>query len=177
MLGLKTLVIVHKTFLQNQWYDRIKQFTNARIGIIRQNKVDIKDKDIVIGMLHSISMKDYPEEVFTGFNIVVFDEIHHIPARTFSKALFKTIYKYTIGLSATPTRADGLTKIINWHIGDIIYDLKRPGSKNVIVKIFDYDTDDPLFVLKKQWRPGNKFVANILKQYLIYLTFKAEINS
>nr|QBK88941.1 MAG: A18-like helicase [Mimivirus LCMiAC02] len=163
MLGLKTLVIVHKTFLQNQWYDRIKQFTNARIGIIRQNKIDIKDKDIVIGMLHSISMKDYPEEVFNEFNVLLVDEIHHISSRIFSKSLFKTVCKYTIGLSATPHRADGLTKVINWHIGDIIYDLKRPGSKNVIVKMFDYDTYDPLFVLKKQWRPGNKWVASTVK--------------
>ena len=36
VLQLKTLIIVHKTFLQDQWYNRIKQFTNANIGIIRQ---------------------------------------------------------------------------------------------------------------------------------------------
>ena len=33
---VKTLVIVHKTFLLNQWLERIKQFTNSSIGIIKQ---------------------------------------------------------------------------------------------------------------------------------------------
>jgi superfamily II DNA or RNA helicase len=59
-LHVKTLVIVHKTFLANQWKERIAQFIpKARIGIIQQNKVDIEDKDIVIAMLQSISMKTY----------------------------------------------------------------------------------------------------------------------
>ena len=73
-LGLKTLVVVHKTFLQNQWYERIKQFTNARIGIIRQKKVDVEDKDIVIGMLQSISMKDYDKSIFKDFQVIIVDE-------------------------------------------------------------------------------------------------------
>lgn len=44
LLGLKTLIVVHKTFLQDQWYDRIKQFTNASIGTIRQKKLMSKAK-------------------------------------------------------------------------------------------------------------------------------------
>lgn len=59
----KTLVIVHKEFLMHQWKERIEQFLpGARIGIIQQNIVDIEDKDIVLGMLQSISQKDYPME-------------------------------------------------------------------------------------------------------------------
>jgi len=73
-LGLKTLVIVHKTFLQNQWRERIMQFTNARIGIIRQKKTDVKDKDIVVGMLQSIAMINYNSEIFKDFGTVIIDE-------------------------------------------------------------------------------------------------------
>ena len=32
----------------------------ARVGIVRQKKIEIEDKDIVIGMIQSISMKKYP---------------------------------------------------------------------------------------------------------------------
>lgn len=74
LLKLKTLVIVHKTFLQDQWYDRIKQFTNARTGIIRQNKKDVENKDIVIGMLQSISMIDYDQSIFSDFDLIIVDE-------------------------------------------------------------------------------------------------------
>lgn len=74
VLKLKTLIIVHKTFLQDQWFERIKQFTTASIGMIRQKKIDVIGKDIVIGMLQSISMIDYDSEIFKDFNLVIMDE-------------------------------------------------------------------------------------------------------
>ena len=51
-LGKCTLVIVHKSFLLNQWIERIEQFLpNARVGKIQGQILDIENKDIVIGML------------------------------------------------------------------------------------------------------------------------------
>ena len=42
-MGKKTLVIVHKEFLMNQWIERLKQFLpNAKVGIIQQNKVKVE---------------------------------------------------------------------------------------------------------------------------------------
>uniref|UniRef100_A0A6C0ACH4 Helicase ATP-binding domain-containing protein n=1 Tax=viral metagenome TaxID=1070528 RepID=A0A6C0ACH4_9ZZZZ len=73
-LKVKTLILVHKTSLQNQWYDRIKSFTNAKVGLIRQNKIDVEGKDIVVGMLQSIAMKDYDLGIFKDFGLVVCDE-------------------------------------------------------------------------------------------------------
>ena len=59
----KTLIIVHKGFLLDQWIERINQFLpNAKIGKIQGQIIDIEDKDIVIGMLQSLSMKEYPSK-------------------------------------------------------------------------------------------------------------------
>lgn len=168
-IGLKTLVVVHKTFLQNQWCDRIKQFTNAKIGIIRQNKVDVENKDIVIGMLQSISMKDYDPAIFKQFGLVIYDECHHVGSEIFSKALVKLGARYNIGLSATPLRADGLTKVINWYIGPIIYKADKKPNKNVIVKTFDYTSTSKFHKEKKQWIKGKmrpavqKMITNFYK--------------
>ena len=71
----KTLVVVHKEFLMDQWKDRIKQFLpNARVGTIRQNKVDVENKDIVIAMLQSLSLRGYPKEIFDSVGLVTLDE-------------------------------------------------------------------------------------------------------
>lgn len=148
---LKTLIVVHKTFLQNQWIEQIKNFTDAKIGIIRQNKIDIEGKDIVVGMLQSISMKDYDLDLFKDFGMVIYDEAHHVASKVFSNALFKTGAKYTLGLSATPNRLDGLTKVMYWYIGDIMYKLERAGDRRVVVKSFNYFTKDKLFVEKKRY--------------------------
>ena len=118
----KTIIIVHKSFLLNQWIERIQQYLpSARIGIIQQNKVDIDDKEIVIGMLQSISMKNYDLSIFEDFGLTIIDEVHHLGAQVFSKLFKKVNTFYMLGLSATPYREDKLEKVINWHIGDILY--------------------------------------------------------
>lgn len=70
-----TLVIVHKSFLLNQWIERIEQFLpGARVGRIQGQILDIEDKDIVIGMLQSLSMKEYPKNTFNKFGLAIYDE-------------------------------------------------------------------------------------------------------
>jgi len=152
MLKCKTLVVVHKSFLIEQWIERIKQFTDAKIGIIQQDKIDIEGKDIVLGMIQSISMKKYNKSIFKKFKFVIYDECHRTPAKIFSKALFKTGSPYVLGLSATPTRKDGLTKIMKWYMGDIIYQEKALNNTNVIAKIFHYETTHKYFIEKKIFR-------------------------
>jgi superfamily II DNA or RNA helicase len=74
-LKLKTLILVHKVFLMEQFKERITQFIpNARIGTIQGSTFDTADKDIVIGMIQSISMKDYDTCLFDDFGFVVIDE-------------------------------------------------------------------------------------------------------
>lgn len=74
-LAVKTLVVVHKSFLTNQWKERIEQFLpGARVGTIQGQIFDIENKDIVIGMVQSLSMKEYPQNAFESFGLTVFDE-------------------------------------------------------------------------------------------------------
>jgi superfamily II DNA or RNA helicase len=55
LLKKKTLIIVQKEFLVNQWIERIQQFLpSARVGKIQASVIDIDNKDIVIGMLQSL---------------------------------------------------------------------------------------------------------------------------
>lgn len=121
-LKKKTFVLVHKEFLLNQWVERISDFLpNSRIGKIQGDVIDIENKDIVIGMIQSISMKQYPLDLFDSFGFVILDKSHRCPSRVFSKALAKINCTYMLGLSATPNRKDGLTKVLKWFIGDIIF--------------------------------------------------------
>jgi superfamily II DNA or RNA helicase len=74
-LGKCTLVIVHKSFLLNQWIERIQQFLpGARVGRIQGQIMDTENKDIVIGMLQSLSMKEYPKNTFRQFGLAIYDE-------------------------------------------------------------------------------------------------------
>lgn len=157
-LGLRTLVIVNKTFLLNQWKERISQYTNANIGIIRQNNININNKDIVVGMLHSISMKDYDKELLKAFPLIIYDECHHLGAKIFSKSLMKVAAPYYLGLSATPERRDHLDKIFKYFLGNIEYRGKFEPNDSVKVKIYMYESNNPKF---------KSIYSNYLKRYLI----------
>ena len=122
----KTLVICHKEFLVEQWRERISVFLpEARVGIIQGRKFDVDDKDIVIGMLQSLSMKEYELDAFDSINFLIIDECHHISSKVFSRALRRLNCDYHLGLSATPKRADGLMKVLNWHIGEIFFSVSN----------------------------------------------------
>ena len=135
-LQKKTLIVVHKDFLLNQWKERIEQFLpTARIGLIKAKVTNVIDCDIVLASLQSLAMKEYPRDVFRSFGTLIVDEVHHTSAEVFSQALRKTVFPYTIGLSATVTRKDGLSKVFKWFLGDIVYkSTKRTDTVNVIVK-------------------------------------------
>lgn len=141
-LKYKTLIIVHKEFLMTQWIERIKQFVpSARIGIIQGSKVDVAHKDVVIGMLQSLSKKDYDRNIFKEFGLTIVDETHHICTRSFSKALLNYNTKYILGLSATLERKDGLTKVLHWFIGPVLYQAFRERKHDVVVEKHAFDCD------------------------------------
>lgn len=145
-LKKKTLVLVHKEFLFNQWIERIKQFLpNARIGKIQGPVIDIEDKDIVLGMIQSISMKEYPSNIFETFGLTIIDEVHHISSEVFSNTLFKLVTKYMLGLSATMNRKDGTTKVFKMFLGEVVFKDKRKQDHAVIVRGIEYKTTDEDF--------------------------------
>lgn len=142
-LKKKTLVIVHKEFLMNQWIERIEQFLpNARIGKIQGQVIDIDNKDIVLCMLQSLSMKDYPSTMFDSFGFTIIDEVHHISSEVFSCALFKLVTKYMLGLSATMNRKDGTTKVFKMFLGEVVYKQERSKDEGVIVRGITYQIND-----------------------------------
>ena len=145
-IKLKTIIIVHKEFLLRQWIERIEQFLpDAKVGKIQAKTIDTEDKDIVICMLQSLSMKDYPKDMFKEYGFMIVDEVHHLGAEVFSRAFYKVVTKYALGLSATINRKDGLTKVIKWFLGDVVCKLERKGEDNVLVKVINYETNDEDF--------------------------------
>ncbi len=163
-LRVKTLIIVHKDFLLNQWVERIEQFMpDAKIGRIQGPVVDIEDKDIVIAMLQSLSMKHYDLSTFDSFGFTIIDEVHHLGAEVFSQALQKVVTKYVLGLSATMERKDGLTKVFKMFMGDIVHTEKRDTSSAVVnIRVYNYENSDEEFMEMKYDYRGNPLYSTMI---------------
>ena len=165
-LKKKTLVIVNKEFLLNQWIERIAQFLpDAKVGRIQGPEIDIEGKDIVLGMLQSISQKDYDSAVFSSFGLTIIDEVHHISSEVFSRALFKIVSKYMLGLSATMDRKDGTTYVFKQFLGEVVFKGERDGGEHdVEVRAIEYVSKDAEFnKVECDFRGNPKYSTMIVK--------------
>lgn len=169
LLKKKALIIVHKEFLMNQWIERIEQFfPGTRVGKIQGPNIEIEDKDIVIGMLQSISGKVYALDTFDSFGIVVIDECHRIPCQHFSKALLKINCRMMLGLSATPKRDDGLTKVLKWYIGDIIYEGINENIKNIEIRRYVIKSDNEKYQKEIMNQRGTPMMPRMIGNIVEY---------
>lgn len=147
-IGVQTIVLVHNTFLRDQWIDRITSFLpKARIGTIQGDKIEVENKDIIVAMLQSVALKEYDKSVFANIGMVIVDECHHIASEAFSRAIPKLTCKHMLGLSATPERKDKLMHVINWFLGPILYksDTADKIDAGVRVEVYEFNTDDEEF--------------------------------
>lgn len=182
ILKVRTLVLVHKSFLVDQWKERIKQFVKnyntcdininkqnetknndnkdiIKIGTLQQKIVDT-DHDITIGMIQSLSLRNYNRSDIKDFGLIIVDECHHIGAKVFYQCLNKTNSLYTIGLSATPYRKDGLTRIIKWYLGNYLYKIESDNITIANVFAIKFNTIDPYnFEEKKIYFKGNMIIS------------------
>ena len=115
-LGLVPMVVAHKRVLVDQWKERIKTFYGEDTPIRRLQ--DSQTPDIVVETIQTAMRQDVPVPPHIG--LLIIDECHHIAADVFKRILLRSTTKYVLGLTATPTRKDGLN--IEVLIGPIISD-------------------------------------------------------
>ena len=121
----KALIVVHTKELLNQWIDRIVSFLGIpkdEIGIIGSGRKTI-GKQITVALVQSLYK--CADEVSQYCGHIVIDECHRTPSRTFTEAVTAFDSKYMLGLSATPWRRDKLSRLIYWHIGDVVHEVDK----------------------------------------------------
>lgn len=123
-LGRKALVLVHKSFLIEQWLERAETFLpSAKVGIWQRDTLPMGDEDIIVGMVQSIvnPRREYANELFDQFGTIIVDETHRYAAPMWQEAISKFTAAWRVGLTATPDRKDGLHDVFFSHIGPICY--------------------------------------------------------
>jgi hypothetical protein len=140
-LKTRTMIVVHKEFLANQWVDKINEFCpGATIGRVQGNIFDI-EKDFVIALIQTMCMRDFEVRAFDSVGLLIVDEAHHIGAPAFSQFMFKICPKFTLGLTATPERKDGLTRLLYWFLGPEFYRVERVNQGTTEVRTLKYTCD------------------------------------
>jgi len=114
-IGFRTLIIVNKIVLINQWKDSIIKFCpDASIQIVSAKSKSV-DADFYI--VNAINVPKLKRTFFSNIGTLIVDELHLIMAESLSNSLKNVFPRYLIGLSATPYRPDSLDKLIDIYFG------------------------------------------------------------
>ena len=120
-LKVNALVLVNRNSLLEQWKERLSYFLDINkkeIGQIGASKENLNGK-LDIASVQSLTKKENMEDLVKNYGLVIVDECHHVAAYGFEQVMKAIRSKYVYGLTATPTRKDGLHKIIYMQCGDI----------------------------------------------------------
>jgi len=120
-LSVPTLICVTTIELARQWIQRIQEYLGIEdVGLLGGGKHDIKDVTVAI---YNSAVK-HVDKIRDKFDLVIFDETHHVPADSFRKIAFYIKARKRLGLSATPYRNDRNESLIFFSIGNIVYTAK-----------------------------------------------------
>ena len=140
-LKSKTIIIVNRRELMEQWKKEINRFLpNAIVDVIQGNIKPELESHITIAIINTASMREFQSGFFNMYDLLIMDECHSMASEVFSRALLRIRPPYTIGLTATPYRSDGLMNVIEYFLGPIVYksDNNINQQKDVYVKLQHY---------------------------------------
>lgn len=127
-LAARTLVLVHKLVLAEQWAQRIARFAPGAV-VQSVSSAHIRDgarvpvdpgADFVICTIQTLAC-GAPGPPLCGFDLVVVDEAHHVAADKFNGAMFRAAAPLTLGLTASLERADRAHRVVEWHMGPVLF--------------------------------------------------------
>ena len=142
LLELKKIAKENNIRLMGTKDDIIKRLKEANIEYMLP-PIEIS-YDVTICMIQTLCIQSFPDNFFNDYGFTIFDECHHLGAQHFCKTLFKIQTRKLLGLSATPTRADGLTKVFEMFLGKpLFWEKTREPDPGVIVKGVKITCQDP----------------------------------
>ncbi len=115
--SIPTLVCVVTEELAKQWVELIDKKLGVKAGIFTGKKKEIRP--ITVGIYNSVAR--HIDKLYDRFGLIIFDEVHHVPAQTFKDVALQAKARRRLGLSATPDRADGNEHLIFLTSGDVVY--------------------------------------------------------
>lgn len=176
----KALVLVHTNDLAVQWMDRIRSMLNAEATQYGGGKKDDTGR-IVVATFQTLERMSFTDRYEFGrqFGLCIVDEAHHVPANTFCSVMFCMPAQYRLGLTATPERSDGLTKMLWWHLGKAVYEITNAqltDSGHVVAPKVEWLMTD--YIGSKQRLDWPKLISHMAQDddrnaYILNRTLKA----
>jgi superfamily II DNA or RNA helicase len=118
-LGEAALVVVPTLVLVDQWRRRLEEDLSVEVGVLGGGSRDIRA--ITVATYDSASMR--AESIGNLFGLLVFDEVHHLPASSYRRIGLMYTAPHRLGLTATLAREDGAHISLIELVGRVVYEM------------------------------------------------------
>ncbi len=162
-LNTHTLICVPTLDLLGQWRTSLLANTNLQeeeVGTWGGGDKDLKPVTVITydsAAIHS--------RILSQFGLLVFDEVHHLPADTYRTIAEGAIATARLGLSATPDRSDLRHADLDYLVGPVVYE-RMPAQLREDRHIADYRTEQIAVTLTEEERTRYDRAAEVYRAYL-----------
>lgn len=162
-LKISTLIIAPTLDLMNQWFDKVTDFFEVEVGILGGGYHEIRP----ITVTTYDSAYRHIDRYGDRFGLLIFDEVHHLPAPSYSQIPELSMAPRRLGLTATYRRVDGKHDNLSYLIGPIVYEKRIKDLKDAYLS--DYEIHRLSVSLSPEER---KQYNEIRKEYYDYVQEK-----
>jgi superfamily II DNA or RNA helicase len=117
-LGVATLIVVPTIVLMEQWRKTLQEALGVEIGALGGGSSEILP--ITVSTYDSAVIR--ARELGDKFALIVFDEVHHLPAPSNSGIALNYLAPYRLGLTATLGRDEDVLVELEALVGPVVYE-------------------------------------------------------
>jgi superfamily II DNA or RNA helicase len=117
-----TLVVVPTLDLLSQWYGGLRAAFGDRVGLVGGGSHELRDLTVTTYDSAAIYLDRYGDR----FGLIVWDEVHHLPAPAYTRAARCAMAPLRLGLTATLERPDGSHAVLDELVGPVVYRKEIP---------------------------------------------------
>ena len=114
-----TLIVAPVRDLMYQWHRRIHAAFDYDAGIVGDSIFNVRPVSVTTYDSAAIHMA----KLGNRFQLIIFDECHHLPGNFRRDAALMSAAPFRLGLTATPDRSDGRHIDLDRLIGPVVYNL------------------------------------------------------
>jgi superfamily II DNA or RNA helicase len=115
-----TIIVVPTIDLMEQWRDRLQAEFGVEVGAYGGGENSVRP--ITVSTYDSAYLR--AEALGNKFVFLVFDEVHHLPAPSYSQIAELFAAPFRLGLTATLVREDGGHETLPRLVGHVVYELE-----------------------------------------------------
>ena len=154
-----TIVVVPTIDLMTQWASRLNQSSGLPVGMLGGGSKDVQPLTVATYDSALLMM----EFIGNRFGLLIVDECHHLPGKSYQQIANSCIAPYRLGLSATPEREDGADALLDEILGPICYRKEIGELENSVLA--PYQTERVFLALEQDEQEEYDRARNI------YITF------